>query len=125
MRVQQSPLQDSVAGTPVLLVAGPDGVSVRAFISRIPPQNQPAEFFKPISEAEPSPSKVRQSAAAKPTPPGKDWKLLDSATNSEWNFKGCAVSGPARGACLEPIAFLKDYWFDWHNYHPNSSVYNH
>jgi len=105
----------------VLLVIGPDGLSVRAFRRRLLSQNQPPEFFKPVSE--PNPSNSAQPATAVVSI--KDWKLLDSATNSEWNFQGCAVSGPARGACLEPISFLKDYWFDWHNYHPGSSIYNH
>jgi hypothetical protein len=53
-----------------------------------------------------------------------DWGLIDSS-GSEWNFRGCAVSGPAAGKCLEPVPILKDYWFDWRNYHPNTTVYHH
>ena len=119
--LQQSPLQDSVGGMPVLLITGPDKLSIRAFISRIPPQDQPAEFFRPVADGASEQGKSATPSTATP----QDWKLLDSATNSEWNFQGCAVSGPAEGKCLEPIAFLKDYWFDWHNYHPDTSVYNH
>ncbi len=51
------------------------------------------------------------------------WILLDTTTGSEWNFQGCAVSGPALGKCLEPVYALKDYWFDWRNYHADTSVY--
>jgi hypothetical protein len=29
------------------------------------------------------------------------------------------------GQCLEKINFLKDYWFDWKNYNPRTTVYNH
>ena len=128
--IQQSPLEDSVGGTPLLLVAGPDGVSIRAFVRRVSPLDRPAEFFKPVAEpgapsAAPPQAASAKAAAAKNTSAQKDWRLLDSATNSEWNFQGCAISGAAQGKCLEPVSFLKDYWFDWHNYHPNTSIYNH
>ena len=54
-----------------------------------------------------------------------DFALMDSEGTSEWNFKGCATSGPApENACREFPA-IKDYWFDWRNYHPNTTVYRH
>jgi hypothetical protein len=62
-------------------------------------------------------------AAAAPPPAQKPWILLDTATASEWNFQGCAVSGPAVGKCLDRVPALKDYWFDWRNYHPQTTVY--
>jgi hypothetical protein len=49
--------------------------------------------------------------------------LMDAATGSEWNFQGCAVSGKAKGACLEPVEVIKDYWFDWRNFNPSTTVY--
>ena len=45
---------------------------------------------------------------------------MDAPTGSEWNFQGCAISGKAKGACLEPVPMLKDYWFDWRNYNPKT-----
>src|SRR5205823_3190360 len=51
-------------------------------------------------------------------------ELMDSASGSRWNFQGCATSGQAQGKCLEAIPYLKDYWFDWHNYHPATTVYS-
>jgi hypothetical protein len=92
-----------VGGLPILLAVGPDGKAVRVFISRI--DDKQVEFFR------------KQDA---PT-----WTLLDSATGSEWNFQGCAVSGPFQGKCLERITALKDFWFDWRNYHPATTVYHH
>jgi len=59
-----------------------------------------------------------------PVPP-KPWILLDTATASEWNFQGCAISGPSLGKCLDRVPALKDYWFDWRNYHPNTTIYKH
>jgi hypothetical protein len=48
---------------------------------------------------------------------------MDEATGSEWNFQGCAVSGKASGLCLESVQAIKDYWFDWRNYNPKTTVY--
>jgi hypothetical protein len=101
--LKQSPIQDRVGGNPVLVLAGPDGKSVRAFVSRV--DGSDFEFF-------------RKSGTA-------DFLLVDSTGGSEWNFKGCAVSGPAGGKCLPALPAIKDYWFDWRNYHPGTSVYRH
>ncbi len=51
------------------------------------------------------------------------WTLLDTATASEWNFEGCAISGSSQGKCLDRVPALKDFWFDWRNYHPQTTVY--
>jgi Protein of unknown function (DUF3179) len=100
--LKQSPIQDQVGGVPILLAVGPDKQSLRAFISR--DGDQRLEFFQ--------------------KPGAADWTLIDTS-GSEWNFKGCATSGAKSGKCLEQIVFLKDYWFDWRNYHPTTSVYRH
>ncbi len=93
-------MQDAVGTVPVVLVVGPDGSSIRAFVARI--GGQDAEFYRGT---------------------GANWILLDSVTASQWDFRGCAVTGRSKGKCLEPIGILKDYWFDWKNYHPNTTVY--
>lgn len=49
--------------------------------------------------------------------------LMDSETGSEWSFNGCAVSGSRTGTCLPPVDALKDYWFDWRNYHPTTTIF--
>ncbi len=61
--------------------------------------------------------------AAQQPPSSKAWVLIDTATASEWNFQGCAISGPAQGKCLDRIPALKDFWFDWRNYHPDTTIY--
>jgi hypothetical protein len=106
---KQSPIVDRVNGTPLLLVLGPDGKSFRVFLSRI--DGHDAEFFLKAETPENSEN--------------KDWALLDTATASQWNFQGCATSGPAQGKCLARIPALKDYWFDWRNYHSGTTVYKH
>jgi hypothetical protein len=101
--VKQSPIVDHLHGTPLLLAVGPDGKSFRVFISRV--DGEETEFFLK-SET-------------------KDWVLLDTATASEWNFQGCATAGPSQGKCLDRIPALKDYWFDWRNYHHDTTIYKH
>ena len=49
--------------------------------------------------------------------------LMDSATGTNWNFRGCATSGKLQGVCLERVDVIKDYWFDWRNYNADTSVY--
>jgi hypothetical protein len=113
--VKQSPIVDRVNGTPLLVAVGPDGKSFRVFVSRI--DGKDAEFFlKAETEA---PAVKSDASTAKP------WVLLDTATASEWNFQGCALSGPAQGRCLDRVPALKDYWFDWRNYHHDTGVYRH
>jgi hypothetical protein len=101
--VKEKLVKDHVGAEPVLLVVGPDDQSVRAFRDRIPGVNGATDFYRITGR------------------PGV--QLIDDATGSEWNFQGCATSGKAKGACLEPIPMLKDYWFDWRNYNPKTTVY--
>ena len=98
-------VKDRVGAEPVLLVVGPDDQSVRAFRDRIPGVEGPVDFYRITGK------------------PAADALLIDAATGSEWNFQGCASSGKARGVCLDPVPMLKDYWFDWRNYNPKTTVY--
>jgi hypothetical protein len=148
--VKQSPVVDRVNGTPLLVAVGPDGKSFRVFVSRI--DGKDAEFFLKgetetdttavATPAAPTDAKAEVSPTTKPAPPTatapaastptaatpaavapKPWILLDTTTASEWNFQGCAISGPSLGKCLDRIPALKDYWFDWRNYHPDTTLY--
>lgn len=137
--VKQSPVMDRVNGQPILVLVGPDGKSFRAFTSRI--DGKDSEFFlKGDAETPPNRSATDSThtsenrvdapgpAATARAPEStsastKPWFLLDTTTASQWNFQGCAISGPAQGKCLDRIPALKDYWFDWRNYHPQTTVY--
>jgi hypothetical protein len=96
-----SPVEDKIGGIPVALVTGPDGESVRVFRSQL--NGLDIELYRDAQSPE--------------------WRLVDSQGNT-WDFAGCATSGPAAGQCLEKISFLKDYWFDWKNYNPRTTVYS-
>ncbi len=139
--VKQSPVMDHVDGTPLLVAVGPDGKSFRVFVSRV--DGKDTEFFlkgEAESETPAAAPKVDistesnvatatgvklASATAAPQATAKPWLLLDTTTASEWNFQGCAISGAAQGKCLDRVPALKDYWFDWRNYHPDTSIYKH
>ena len=101
--IQEKLVKDHVGSEPVLLVVGPDDQSVRAFRGRIPGVGGATDFYRITGKS--------------------DVLLIDDSTGSEWNFQGCATSGKAKGLCLEPIPMLKDYWFDWRNYNPKTTVY--
>jgi hypothetical protein len=116
--VKQSPVVDRVKGTPLLVAVGADGKSFRVFLSRV--DGKDTEFFLKGPEENDSAGKN-----VKPSEANNSWALLDTATASEWNFQGCAISGASLGKCLERIPALKDYWFDWRNYHPDTTIYKH
>ena len=84
-----------------------------------------AETKAPPAVPASSDAKVDASSVPKPAAPAtpKGWILLDTTTASEWNFQGCAISGPSLGKCLDRVPALKDYWFDWRNYHPDTTIY--
>jgi hypothetical protein len=96
-------IQDHVGGEPIFLIIGPDDRSVRAFRQRIPGGTTASQFYR---------------TTGKPAE-----KLFMDANGNEWNFRGCSVNGPLKGVCLEPVEIIKDYWFDWRNYNPETTVY--
>ena len=98
---RQSPVLDTLAGMPIVLVVGEDGRSVRAFSRRV--DGRELQLF------------------AKPG--GPPLRLVDAETGSEWSFAGEAVSGPLAGRKLDKVYTLLDYWFDWQTYHPRTTVY--
>lgn len=102
--IQEKLVKDRVGPDPVLLVVGPDGESVRGFRDQIPALDPEPDFYR----------------LAKPS----DALMIDASTGSGWNFQGCAVSGKCKGLCLERIPMLKDYWFDWRNYNPQTTIWS-
>jgi hypothetical protein len=98
---KQSPVVDTVGGTPVVLIVADDGRSVRAFDRRI--DGRALDLY------------------AKPN--AKPLTLVDAQTGSEWTFAGAATKGALAGRTLARVPFLNDYWFDWKNYHPKTAVY--
>ena len=98
---KQSPLLDTVGGTPVVLVVAEDGRSLRAFDRTV--DGRVLDLY------------------AKPN--AKPLTLVDAQSGSEWNFAGVATNGPLAGRALAKVPFISDYWFDWKNYHLQTALY--
>ncbi len=96
-------IEDRLDGHAILVVTGPDDESIRVFTVNEPVAAEAGEFYRQIDA----------SGAL----------LTDSGTGSGWDFSGCAISGKLAGTCLTRHPAVKDYWFDWRNYHPDTSVF--
>lgn len=98
---EQTPISDRIGPLPVLISVAADGRSVRAFERSI--EGTELELYgKPGAE-----------------PP----VFLDAATGSEFDFRGVGISGEWKGARLPRLTPLTEFWFDWHNYHPDTELY--
>jgi len=100
---KQRLILDSIGAglTPLFIVLGDDKKSVRAFERTV--DGRTLEFFVKAGDA--------------------PIQLTDAETATTWDFTGKAVSGPLAGKQLKKIMALKDYWFDWKIYHPDTKVY--
>ncbi len=96
---KQAPILDNLGGTDVVILLDQDKSSVRAFERNV--DGKKLEFL------------------AKP----ERGEIVDAETGSTWDFSGQAVSGELRGKQLSRIQTLKDYWFDWKTYHPQTQLY--
>lgn len=96
---KQNPILDSIGGREIVVLLGADKKSVRAFERKL--DDKTLEFFiKPDST-----------------------EIVDAETGSVWDFSGKATSGELIGKQLAPVPILKDYWFDWKNYNPETQLY--
>ena len=102
-------IEDRLGSEPILIIVGADNVSIRVFRARIHANEAAPEFYRRTNV-------TKQDATRAPL-------FIDSETGSEWAFDGCAISGKLAGTCIEPVYALKDYWFDWRNYHPQTTVF--
>lgn len=99
---EQSPVVEELGTTPLLLVVAEDGKSVRGFDRRV--DGESLDFYR--------------------LPGVEPLRLVDAQTASEWDFSGRAVAGPLAGTELARVRTLKDYWFDWLAYHPETRIYD-
>jgi hypothetical protein len=96
---KQSPILDWVGGREIVIMLGADKKSVRAFERKL--DGRKLEFFvKPDSS-----------------------EIIDAETGSSWSFSGKAISGELAGRQLTSVRVMKDYWFDWKNYNPETELY--
>jgi len=97
---KQSPILDILGDQNIVILLAGDEKSVRAFSREI--DGRTLEFFvKPETN-----------------------EIVDAETGSTWDFSGQAVNGPLQGKQLSKIFTIKDYWFDWKTYHPDTQLYS-
>jgi hypothetical protein len=96
--------EDNWEAVPVLILVGPDQASIRIFRSDLPTQK--------LTFLQPQTGIAYKNAIAQ-----------DQETQSLWNFRGCAIQGKLSGQCLKPLDANKDYWFDWLNHHPQTTIF--
>jgi len=96
---RQNPITDALGGVPLLVVLAEDGKSVRVFDRRL--DGRALDLYMKTGSN----------------------TLLDAQTGSEWDFTGTALVGELSGRKLGRLRPLKDYWFDWKTYHPDTAVY--
>lgn len=97
---RQAPILDTVGGVNIIVLLGDDKKSVRAFERTI--DGKTVEFFRKPESSE----------------------IVDAETGSVWDFSGKAVSGQLSGKEMKKINVLKDYWFDWKIYQPETRLYD-
>jgi hypothetical protein len=96
---KQAPLADTLGGAAIVILLDASKTAVRAFESSVDGR---ALTFS-----------AKQDAL----------QFTDAETGSAWDFTGRAISGPLAGRQLRQVMVLKDYWFDWKTYHPDTAVY--
>jgi len=48
--------------------------------------------------------------------------FIDDQTSSTWNVFGEAVSGPLAGTTLDPVTFVRTFWFSWAAFRPDTDL---
>lgn len=48
--------------------------------------------------------------------------FIDDQTSSRWNVFGEAVSGPLAGSTLDPVTFVRTFWFSWAAFRPDTDL---
>lgn len=97
---KQAPILDTVGGKDIVVLLADDKKSVRAFERTV--DGRKLEFLKNFESNE----------------------LVDAETGSKWDFSGRSISGELAGSQLNKITVLKDYWFDWKTYNPETQLYS-
>jgi hypothetical protein len=93
-------LNDTVGGTPVLMVHQPDSDTTTAFVAKV--DGKRLKFRSADAEAD---------------------KLIDLETHSMWSAYGECVSGRMKGARLKPLILEPEFWFAWSEFHPKTLLY--
>lgn len=48
--------------------------------------------------------------------------FVDEETETTWNVLGDAIDGPLTGSVLEPITFVRTFWYAWAAFRPDTTL---
>jgi hypothetical protein len=93
-------INDTIAGTPVLVVHQAASDTTTAFDAR------------------------HSGKALKFQAAGEDAdRLIDAGTHSTWSAYGLCISGKLKGTQLKALVMEPEFWFAWSEFHPKTDVY--
>ena len=92
------PMQDAVAGVPVVILEGSDGIPSLAY-HRALTDGRVLDFER------------------------RDGAIYDTQTGSRWNASGLAVEGELAGVQLAYVTSFFTEWYGWAAFHPQSAIY--
>jgi hypothetical protein len=93
-----APMQDAVAGVPVVILEGSDGIPSLAY-HRALTDGRVLDFER------------------------RDGAIYDTQTGSRWNASGLAVEGELAGVQLAYVTSFFTEWYGWAAFHPHSAIY--
>ena len=99
--IARSPVPDVVGDVPLLVVVAADKKSYRVFDRRLDGKTLDL-YAKADSET---------------------LLLLEAESGSAFDFTGTAIDGPLAGKKLKRIQAVKDFLFNWRQYHPEASLF--
>lgn len=95
--VKKQLIEDSLAGTPLLIALEPDSASFHVWIRKV---NAVVLHFE------------------KGNNPGT---ITDKNTHSTWNMNGLCIEGALKGAQLVRSTAYQEFWHSWRQFHPGTS----
>lgn len=95
-------LQDSIAGTQLLLTLHPNGQTFYVLNRKV--GDRVLHFTYDDT-----------SLAYKPLP-----VMRDAETNSVWKLSGICTDGAMKGSALTPVQAYQEFWHSWQTFHPNT-----
>lgn len=98
---KQNPIIDGIGDKNFILILGEDKKSFRMFETAV--DGKELEFFMKTD--------------------GLPLRMTDKETGSVWDFSGKCIEGELTGKQLKQAQILKDYWFNWKTYNPETKVY--
>jgi Protein of unknown function (DUF3179) len=93
-------VNDSLAGTPLVIVHQPRSDTTTAFVATA--GGRSLTFAASNADAT---------------------ELVDRETGSRWDAYGHCVAGRLKGSALEPLILEPEYWFAWSEFHRGTAIY--